>query len=218
MNKRKEAVMIRTCVIMFLAFLTTGIAQGQLIRHIGGKVAYTSAGQNLNSLFGKRPTVRRSGVNVAGYVEWLDIPVFSVITQVEYSQRGAGEEFILTGPGGPEPLGTKTLYWKTDYLSVPVLAKARYDFGLLAPYVLAGPRADFRIGSSSDEGVYDQMLEKFEKTMLGASVGAGVETSGWLPVTLLVEFRYNIDFKDSYSTESLKIKSEAWDLWLGVGF
>jgi hypothetical protein len=47
-------------------------------------------------------------------------------------------------------------------------------------------------------------------------VGVGVQIQSLLPVTILVEGRYNIDLSDSYETNLLKVRNNSFDFWLGV--
>ena len=162
-------------------------------------------------------TKRRVGFNAGIFAEWLDVPFFSVLTQVEYAQRGTGEEFVVTGPSGPEPIGTKTLYARLDYVSVPVLGKIILQTGQISPYVLAGPRADFLLGYKSDEGLFSGVYDSFKKTTWGGSAGIGVQVKSLLPVTLIAEARYNFDFADSYRSDLMNVRNNSVDFWLGVG-
>ena len=124
----------------------------------------------------------------------------------------------MTGPSGPNPIGTKTLFSRLDYVSVPVLAKLRLQTGLFSPYILVGPRIDFFLGYKSDEDAFNAVYDKFKKTTLGGSAGIGVQIASLLPVSLIAEARYNFDFADSYETDLLKVRNNAVDFWLGVAF
>jgi hypothetical protein len=198
-----------------LVFTIGNLNEGnaQLVKNYGLKMAVTSADQEFGMTL---DTKRRVGFNIGAFAEWLDVPLFSVITQVEYTQRGTGQVFIMTGPSGPEPIGRKTLYSRLDYISVPVLAKLRFQTGLISPYILAGPRLDFLLGYKSDEGAFNTLYDKFKKTTFGASTGIGVQVESFLPVTLLAEARYNFDLTDSYDAYSWKVRNNALDFWLGI--
>ena len=200
-----------TMLILAVGYLNEGNAQ--LVKNYGLKVAVTSADQEFGVTL---ETKRRVGFNIGAFVEWFDVPFFSVLTQVEYTQRGTGEVFIMTGPSGPEPIGTKTLYSRLDYVSLPVLAKLRFQTGLVSPYILAGPRIDFLLGYKSDEGAFNTLYDRFKKTTLGGSAGIGVEIESILPVTLLAEARYNFDLVDSYDAYSWKVRNNTIDFWLGI--
>lgn len=202
-----------TLILFFFLILFPLEATSQPIRGYGVKVALTSANQTIGPL----ETNRRKGFNVAGYVEWLTIPYFSVLTQMEYVQRGMTVDFVVTGPFGPEPIGRLTMDNRVDYLSISVLLKIALPSITVRPFAMAGPRIDFPIGHRTDDDELGEVYDKF-KTIFGGSVGVGVETAALLPVTITFEARYNIDFSDSYVGPAIAIRNNAFDFWLGVGF
>ena len=106
--------------ILALFFILPQLVLGQLIPNYGVKIGYTSAdvqAEVYDEFFERRP-----GVNVALFAEWLENPFFSVITQVEYAQRGFIEEQI-------ESVESSMIIQKVeantrlDYLSIPVMLK-----------------------------------------------------------------------------------------------
>ena len=216
MNK---PIVIATIAAILLLIAAPAGADAGIIRKSGAKLAFTSAGQDYELTFAPdNETERRFGVGAGAFIEWFDLPVFSLITQVEYLPRGMKQEFNVTGPDGPEILGTSTIENRLDYISIPVLAKARLDLGSFSPYVLSGFRFDYLLGFESEDGVYDPLYSRFDRSILGCSVAAGVETGALLPVGLLAEIRYNFDLNDSYATDVLTVSNNAIDLWLGVTF
>jgi hypothetical protein len=204
---------MKQTLLLFFLILVPMELTGQLVKGYGVKLALTSANQTFEPL----ETNRRKGFNVAGYVEWFTMPYFSLLTQMEYVQRGMTVDFIVTSPSGPTPIGTLTQDNRVDYLSIPILVKVGLPTTTIRPFVIAGPRVDFPIGHRTDDNVLGGVYDKF-KTMFGASVGVGVETSTLLPVTVAIEARYNIDFSDSYVGQAVAIRNNAFDFWLGVGF
>ena len=209
-------------IVFVMLVLTAGYlneCNAQLLKNYGLKIAVTSADQKYElSLVPGLETKRRVGLNLGAFAEWFDVPFFSLLTQLEYAQRGTGQVFVVTGPSGPNPIGTKTLFSRLDYVSVPVLAKLRLQTGLFSPYILVGPRIDFFLGYKSDEDAFNAVYDKFKKTTLGGSAGIGVQIASLLPVSLIAEARYNFDFADSYETDLLKVRNNAVDFWLGVAF
>jgi hypothetical protein len=99
-----------------------------------------------------------------------------------------------------------------------VLAKLTLPVEPINPYLLIGPRIDFLLGYQSDENVFNAVYDDFSKTMTGASFAVGVDLKTLLPVAILVEARYNVDFKDSYSTQYLKVRNNSFDIWVGAAF
>ncbi|MCL4510100.1 MAG: PorT family protein [Bacteroidetes bacterium] len=203
-------------------FSLTGICRAQLIKSYGLKVAFTSASQNISYPFdalGWWTSSRVSpqpGFNVAAFAEWLNFPFFSVISQIEYDQRGTKLEYFVRGDSGP--IAKASTNGRLDYLSLPILAKITILNGPLSPYLIAGPRVDFIAGHNDVEiqpNMYP-LYSNFRNTMLGWSMGVGLQTGSLLPVTLLAELRYNVDFFDSYNNDNVRIRNNALDVWLGV--
>jgi len=208
-----------TLLLVLLVALGPHSGQAQLITSWGVKAGLTSASQKLDYSLTPAPTTkRRIGITGAAFAEWLNLPSVSLITQIEYTQRGMGQEFIVAGPSGPQQIGTRTLFGTLHYLSIPLLVKAKIAFPVLAPYLLAGPRVDFLLSTSSDEGAFDILYGKMKRRMYGASVGIGVQTDAILPVALLFEVRYNFDLQDSYATDLLTVRNNAFDFWIGAAF
>ncbi len=209
-----KKIVVRVVVVLTAL---TGIARSQLLGSYGVKIAYTSASQSLNYPFDvagwwvSSKTSAVSGFNIAAFAEWFDSHHLSFISQIEYDQRGANLQYTING----EPASTRG---RLSYLSIPILAKFNIQTGSVSPYVIAGPRGDFLL-SYRDFQIHPGMYPvygKFKKTMLGWSMGAGLETGSLLPVNLLIELRYNLDFSDSYNDGLVKMRNNALDVWLGV--
>ena len=127
-------------------------------------------------------------------------------------------EFAVTTSGGPTPIGTITFQWRCDYVSVPILCKMRYEAGSVVPYAFVGSRADFYLGYGGDDDTFSSLYDDFKKLSVGGSVGAGVQIESVLPVAILVEARYNMDFVNSFDNGIVKVSNNSFDLWLGVAF
>lgn len=184
----------------------------QLLEDYGIKCALTSATLSIDYKAGLLvPSVqRRVGFNVALYAEWFSLPYLSLITQVEYDQRGCLEP-LQVGVANPASQ-------RIDYLSVPLFIKVRYPLGEAQPYLFAGPRFDFKLDyQKTDMGDWPTPpYSEFKPTLLGTSLGAGLELPKFAPLPLLVEFRYNLDFSNSYSSFFYNMKNNAFDFWIGV--
>jgi len=138
-----------------------------LIKSYGVKLAYTSTSQTVDFVI-PTPARRwtemkpsgRGGFSVAAFAEWFNLPIFSIVSQVEYAQRGA--HMMYPVPGG---------WWLTDgsmdYISTPVLAKLTAPLGHVNPYVFAGARADF-LPSYHYDAIYpdNSIYSDFKKATL----------------------------------------------------
>jgi hypothetical protein len=207
------------CILFLTLFLLPATGTAQLLKSYGVKAAITSASQSFDyPTFHSFPRDfrRRIGFGVGVYAEWLNVPFISILTQIEYIQRGSREGFAVTGPDGPTVLRTDVLDRRLDYLSIPILFKAFTPLGSVTPYVLVGPRLDLLLGYRDETASDYSVFQDFRKTSFGGTVGAGFDVADLLPVKFSVEFRTNIDFGDSYNTEFLKIRNSAYDIWIGV--
>jgi hypothetical protein len=211
MNLKKTTILL----FAFTTFLA-GHCSAQAIKSSGFKVAITSANQKFDYFFNYTPeTKRRIGINAAYFVEWLNHPFFSILTQLEYCQRGAGLTAIIADVG-PDYGKTTTLYNRIDYLSLPVFAKFAFNAEPVRPYLIAGPRVDCIIHKESDEGSFNLVDDGLNDFTMGASIGIGAESNSLLPIPVCIEARYNFDLLYSYNTDRLKVRNNSFDFWLGI--
>jgi hypothetical protein len=205
-------------IIIIVAFQSQHV-NAQLLHSFGIKAAYTSADQRIvQAPFGKIPTLRRDGFNVAIYAEWLNTPAFSIVTQCEYAQRGVGVFVIQTNEDGPEEIGRFYLYNRLDYLSIPIFAKITIPMTIIKPYIFMGPRIDHFLGYHNSITAKNMVYDNFTKTTVGASCGVGFDLKGVTTLPILLEGRYNVDVNDSYSAEQLTFRNNSFDVWLGWYF
>ncbi len=216
---------MKPVALVFAIVLTVLSSQSsaQSLKDVGAKLAFTSAGQSFGypssiTILGLQgQQLRRSGFCAALFAEWSVQQSFSVLTQVEYDQRGMGlgPELDLIDPG-PSFYRPGDTYCRVDYLSVPVLAKFEIPFLSINPYLLAGPRVDFFLGHGAhpqDLNV-DFVYNHFKKVTWGGSFGIGFRLPFASPVPLAIEARENLDFMNSYQDQYLKVRNNAFDLWL----
>ncbi len=202
--------------ILCLCFVAPIIAHGQLTRGWGIKVGAVSATESWDYTADINfEADRRWGLDLGAYVEFLDVPVISVLGEVHYIQKGFSQTLPVTTTA--QPLGTGefiTMKPRVDYLSIPVLAKLRFDLGLVSPYIIAGPRFDFLL--SKDTEGYGDVLDNFKSQDVGISVGAGAEVALPILPALLAEFRYSPSFSEAYNSNLLTVKNESFELLVGV--
>jgi len=206
-----------TFVIVFILFIQS-IGSAQLIRTFGVKGGAVTASQTWDyvSPFTDLNTERRWGLDIGLFVEWLNMPVFSFSSEVHYIQKGMKISFPVTTEQNPDGTGENmTRSPRIDYVSVPVLAKARLMDTQLSPYIVAGPRVDFLLHTEG-EG-FQVILDKFEKIDFGATVGVGVEVKSFEPVQLGIEFRFSPSFKDGYSSAFTKVRNSSMELLFVAG-
>jgi hypothetical protein len=210
------------------ALLASVSAHAQLFNAVGVKGGINFSASSIKIVPDDIPsseleTQRRTGWQAALFAEWLQMPVFSVVTQVEYAQRGFTEEQVRTDENSPVPLGTFKLNTRMDYVSVPVLIKLQPSNTGIKPYAILGPRFDFLVHRETvieEDGSLNlefSMADAVNDRAVGGTVGMGV-TAKALSLPLLLEARYNFDFNDNADSEFLTVKNNAVDLWLGIMF
>ena len=207
-------------ILLLLSIINPQSLQAQLIRSFGFKIGGNIADEDWNYKAGILSDVKntsRFGLDLGAFVELLDLPVMSIITEIDYTQKGMKYDLPVTGESSPEQIGTQTINNRIDYLSILVLGKARYNLILFSPYIIAGPRVDIEINKNVDKGL-NIIFKDFKKNNFGLTFGIGTELIKILPVSLLAEIRYNLDLSDVYSTDNLKIKNKSFDFLVGIMF
>lgn len=205
--------------ILLIVVAFAGPTQAQLIRGYGIKVGPTFS--NVRSpdldLGGEEPisfdTKRRRGFVAFAFIEWLDAPSFSVVTEGGYAQRGYATKHDVRD-GQNEPVGMVRFEDRFDYLSFAALAKLRLPGGSLTPYALGGPRLDLFLGGNpNEEGT---LAAAYSATALGGTFGIGAETAELLPILAFVEIRYSFDVTNSAPDVPRDAYNNAFDLLVGV--
>jgi opacity protein-like surface antigen len=215
-NKKKGIEMKKTIfALLTLSMISFSISESQLIRGYGIKIGVASTDQNWDWAPGygtvSTSTAAYQSLDIGAFIEWLDIPFFSVVTEVQYIRKGSDVASYQITPFPGSVVFNYAGYPSTriSYLSVPILAKLRMNGGLLSPYIVAGPRFDFCLSSSGAFSSSD--LKTID---VGGTFGVGVESASILPIQVGLEFRYSPDSQASYSTPSLTVKNRSLELLL----
>jgi Outer membrane protein beta-barrel domain len=202
--------------VLILLMMSFSTSESQLIRGYGLKIGVASTNQNWDFAaqtgIAVTSTTAHQGLIVGAFIEWLDIPLLSVVTEVQYIRKGSNvmTNLHISTMELPDGNGQFLSYsTRINYLSVPLLAKFRQNGGLWSPYIVAGPRFDYCISSS---GVFS--TADFNKINIGGTFGIGAESASILPIQLGLEFRYSPDFQNSYSVQGITIKNRSMEFLL----
>jgi hypothetical protein len=199
--------------IICACVLVSTVTHAQFVRSCGLKVGAISAKQTWNYKINFHfPAESRWGIDAGVFVEVFDLPYISVLGELHYIQKG----FSITGPATifamPEGTGEYiTEKPRVDYLSIPLLAKLRFETAAVIPYFVAGARLDFLLGREPK-----WLFDNFRSIDVGASVGAGLEVPLKIVPSILVEFRYSPSFSEAFSSYHLTVKNESLELLMGV--
>ena len=215
---------MKVILFLFSIILFVASSEAQIIKSYGLKLGITSASQNWDysntSGFSylSFDSDSRIGMNVGLFAEFLDLPFLSVVAEANYFQKGMKDQIPETTTAQPDGTG-KFITWDTrvDYINISAFGKLRYDLGILSPYVLLGPKIDFELNKKNSLGPINVVEENFKKNRFGFKIGVGSEISLG-SIHLLAELLYDIDTNELYKSENLKVKSNSFDLRIGVFF
>jgi hypothetical protein len=208
--------------LISICFITLAIsfADAQLVRTFGFNLGYVYAKQNwdYSSQLGFDPhnTGAISGIATGVFMEFLDIPYFSLLTKVQYMQKGRTITVMETIPSSTDPkgyidLGNEDIKYRLNYISIPILAKLRIETPMFVPYLAIGPCLEYLISYPSSI-VYDD----FKKMEVTGTVTVGVELSlGFIP-RLLLEVNYNTSLTNSYNNGNLIVSDNSIEILCGV--
>jgi hypothetical protein len=198
----------------------SSMTHAQLVRGYGIKLGTVAANQTWQSRLPSNltfdwPNEYRWGTTGGVYVELLDIPLLSLIAELQYTQKGMRYPIEQTSVLQPDGTGQfVTLSPRVDYISIPLLAKLRFQVPSFTPYLIAGPRADLLVYRRG--GGFEAIVDEFKSTDAGGTFGLGVEMHSLLPVGLLAEIRYNPSFSDVYKNEFLSVRNHSFDFLVGL--
>ena len=201
-------------VIMALWFQFECVAQP--LKLWGFKFGISSASQQFQDVDTYKPTVRQTGFDAAVFTEWPSSSLFSLVTQLEFIQRGTVIDVSPLADFG-NPISYTDDHNRLQYLSALILGKFSIARQSAIPYILIGPHADYLLGYASDYHLLDFTYSHFKKIIWGITAGVGCYSGSLLPVTLIGEIRYNFDILNS-ATLYNKIRNESIDFWLGCAF
>ena len=210
---------------LFLAlilFTLISTSHAQFIRGYGIKVGTTISNQDWQYSFSSglsdlsfEPD-NRVGLNIGVFLELLNVPLISIVTEVNYDQKGMKQEILVVTEPPPNVTG-EYITWGTrvDYISIAALGKVRFSIGIFTPYILLGPKIDFEINIVNSFGAVNEVEENFNKNIFGFKVGVGTEIN-LLSINLLAEILYDADFNELYENQNLKVDSNSLELRIGL--
>lgn len=183
---------------------------GQFIRGYGVKAGAALANQTVDSGI---YSSSYWGFSVSGYAEFFRVPVFSVVTEINFVQKGVSYTGVFTAAS---PFGTfnyEAVKSRLIYLGVPFLAKFRLDSEELlfaAPYLAFGSRLDFLI-EDQGRGFYKDFYTETSPPLSTSAVFGGMAVLSFelrgLALPALFEIRYSANFSDIAAGQSSNVKS-----------
>jgi len=199
--------------------------EGQFVKSIGIKIGTTLANQTWQNKFSSNILLKdyADGTFGALNVEFLKGNNFTIITEVQYTQKGCREGLPQVKINLPKGYSTYRAFdTRFNYISSSVLLKARFENRTWIPYCFLGPRLDYLLSYTSD---YDfKTLEKYmNEKIWGLDYGFGLEYKMGIG-GVSAEFRHHYDFdnmldvpySDNYS--GLEVKNNAYIFNIGIKY
>jgi opacity protein-like surface antigen len=152
------------------------------------------------------------------YADFFNFSFFQLEAEAGYLQKGFKDKIPVTTMYQPDGTGEFiSIDNSLDYLSISALAKFKYGLGIISPYIIAGPQFNLLLNKSISKG-WEIVFDNFKKNNIGLSVGAGAELIKVLPISILIEYRYERDFNDNYNSPNIDIKNYSHVILLGIKF
>jgi hypothetical protein len=200
--------------ILIFVIVLPSLVQAQIFKGYGFKAGAVRASQSFDYTMNfSIPIENRWGLDVGAFAEWFQHPNFSLLTELHYVQKGYSLTVPITSAIYPEGTGEYYTYKpRLDYISIPVLAKVRYETDAVTPYVFAGPRFDFLLGK------YETLSLDYSSTDIGITVGGGLQFSIMQSSQMLVEGRFSPSFANAFQNPNLTVKNKSFEILVGMSF
>ncbi len=215
-GKMKKKFFLIAIILVILSSLTNA----QLISSYGMKVGIANASQSWD-YSGNLSTIEifdksRIGLDLGIYTELFDFPVISILAEAHYIQKGFKDAIIVTTMDSPDEGETKSFTPRIDYISIPLLAKLRYETNSFIIYGIAGPRFDILIGRNSE--AVGAVFDDFKNTDFGGTIGLGLEIPIGGNYRAGGEFRYSPSIQNIFSNGILEVKNKSLEFLVVFGF
>jgi len=220
--RRKKHMRKTVLILMVIIFCQS---EAQLVKSYGFKVGLAAESQKWE--FAAITTLAvdtkiRTGIDVGVFIEWLDIPYFSVLTELHYIQKGAKctSNVMWTivdrnSPQGYVDQGYYSFTPRLDYLSIPLLVKFRFATPVCSAYLVVGPRIDFFLSRHGTDWLV--MTNDYQKINFGGTYGIGLEQFSLVPFNIGAEFRYSPSYQKSYTANNLTVNNQSMEFLLLIG-
>jgi len=218
--------MKRTIVVLVLVLLFSNLLNAQIYKGFGVKAGTSIANQYITTGMAGGYDYK-PGITFGIFRETHLFEKFSLVTGLNYVQKGAKDGYITTDETG-KYLGTYYFKMYSNFLSLEVLAKYSGGSDKFSPYVLAGGRMDVFVSGKTEMDAMNIIFDyhpyrvSTNKTF-GATIGAGFDFKPSKLITLFIEGSYNPDLTNLGEKENTwgpkyTIKNYSFEIKTGIIF
>ena len=219
-NISSEIEMKKSIGLILVSFMFSSTSLSQTPIKWGMNLGYTSSNQNFNNTYSNTSVEynAKPGIEIGVFGEFFSFSHLSFIGEIEYLQKGTKNNDITVvrianNPQGYEELGK--LNFRYDYISFSTLAKGKYKIGLITPFIVAGPTFSYLFDGNEQANI---SIDKYNKFVLGYSVGIGAEVDTILPLPIFLEIIYNQDITKAFSDDLFYVKNNYLGFLIGIKF
>lgn len=156
------------------------------------------------------------GISPRIFADFFNLSFFQLEGEIGYLQKGFEEKVLIATDSPVDGTGEFiTGNNRLNYLSFSTLAKFKYENEIFSPYILVGPQLNLLLNKNIEKGL-EVVFDRFKENNVGISIGAGTEIKNILPISILIEYRYERDFIDNYDSPNVDIKNYSHIILLGV--
>ncbi len=202
--------------LILLTFFTIN-SNGQIISNYGIKLGLGMSNQSWDYQWSLSNGFKNKiGISPRIFVDFFNSSFFQLEGEIGFLRKGFEEKIPITTVTQPDGTGEFIISNNgLDYLSLSILAKFKFESDSFSPYIIVGPQLNFFINENVGKA-FEGFFNNFKGTNIGLSIGAGTEVKNILPITILLEYRYEKDLKDNFDSSFINIKNYSHVILLGI--
>lgn len=160
--------------------------------------------------------VNKIGLSPRVFADFFNLSFFQLQAELGYLQKGFEDKVPISTMTQPDGTGEYiNVNNRLNYLSFSALAKFKYENDMFTPYLIVGPQLNILLSKEIEKG-WGIVFDTFKENNIDLSIGVGSEIKNILPVSILIEYRYERDFIDNFDSPNLNIKNYSHVILLGV--
>jgi len=198
---------MKKCILLCLIILLALASNAQFVNSIGITAGVSYGNQKF---FFKEPTsIERKkyiwGGNGSIFAEFFSHDYVRWVSEFQFNQKGSKDKI------------NDSTYLKNrlNYICWNNYLKLRYEMYAIVPYILVGPRLEYKLSQSTQSPEITQSFVPFHVSL---AAGAGVELVTYGNFKPFIEGFYNPDIMPAYKQPYLRIPNKNFELRVGLKY